>query len=146
MPPAWAYFDTSAVVKRYVREEGGARARALLRRYRFVSSAVAPVEAVSALCRRRAAGELADAHLAAVIARMRADRAYWELVEVSPLVLARAEELVERTALRSLDAIHMASALLFQAAGGARLPFVTADVRQREAAGALALDVVWVGP
>lgn len=146
MPAPWAYFDTSAVVKRYVREEGGARARALLRRYRFVSSAIAPVEAVSALCRRRADGELADRHFAAVLARLREDRAYWELVEVSSLVLARAEELVAGTGLRTLDAIHVASALLFAAASGGRLPFVTADVKQREAAGVSALDVVWVGP
>ena len=43
----WAYFDTSVLVKRYVKEQGSAAARRLLQRYRFLSSAVAPVEVVS---------------------------------------------------------------------------------------------------
>lgn len=40
----WAYFDTSVLVKRYVKEEASAVARRLLQRYRFLSSAIAPVE------------------------------------------------------------------------------------------------------
>ena len=89
MPAPWAYFDTSVLVKRYVREQGSPRARFLLRRHRFLSSAVAPVEVVSALCRRRAAGELTQQNFAAILTRIREDRSYWQLVEVSPLVLAQ---------------------------------------------------------
>jgi predicted nucleic acid-binding protein len=40
MRPAWAYFDTSVLLKRYVREDTSAQARALLRRHRFLSSAI----------------------------------------------------------------------------------------------------------
>lgn len=95
MPTRWAYFDTSVLVKRYVRERGTARARSLLRRYRFLSSAVVPLE-------------------------------------------------VKRMSLRTLDAVHVASALAFETASGIRIPFVTADGRQRDAAGQVALNVVWV--
>ncbi|MGH7387624.1 MAG: type II toxin-antitoxin system VapC family toxin, partial [Candidatus Methylomirabilales bacterium] len=58
MAGQWAYFDTSVLVKRYVREPGSRRARVLLRRYRFLSSAIAPLEVISALVRRQSAGEL----------------------------------------------------------------------------------------
>ena len=46
MPAAWAYFDRSGLVERYVREPGSQRLRALLGRYRVLPSAVMPVEAV----------------------------------------------------------------------------------------------------
>jgi hypothetical protein len=45
----------------------------------------------------------------------------------------------------ALDAIHVASLVTFQAASGLKIPFVTGYDRQREAAGDIGLDVVWVG-
>jgi predicted nucleic acid-binding protein len=140
----WAYFDTSVLVKRYVNEQGLMQARTLLRRYRFLSSAIAPVETLSALYRRRQTGDLAERHFTAILSRLRADRPYWELVEVSPPVLLLAEELIATTALRTLDAVHVASALTFLGSSGFRIPFITADERQRQAAGELALEVIWV--
>ena len=131
MPAPWAYFDTSVLVRRYIREAGSHRARRLLRQYRFLSSAIAPVEMMSALCRRRAAGELAERDFRAILSRMHKDRSYWELVEVSPLVLAHAEDLIRKTALRTLNALHLGSALAFQAASGIAIPFITGDARQR---------------
>ncbi len=139
-----AYFDTSVLVKRYVKERGSTATRKLLQRYRFLSSAVAPVEVLSALSRRRTAGELTQRDFLAIKSRLHKDRAYWELVEVGPIVLSQAEELVQRAGLRTLDALHVASALTFQAASGLTIPFVTADVRQRDAAESLALNLIWI--
>ena len=141
---AWAYFDTSAIVKRYVREAGSPRARALLRGHRVLTSALAPLEATGALRRRRDAGDLTHRDFTAAVARLRQDRAHWTLVEVGPLVLDRAEELLARTPIAALDALHLASALLFESMRERRVPFVTADVQQRAAAGQLALDLVWI--
>ncbi len=58
MPARRAYFDTSVLVKLYVWEDGSAMARTLPRRHRCVVSAIAPVEVVSALHRRAAAGDV----------------------------------------------------------------------------------------
>jgi predicted nucleic acid-binding protein len=140
-----AYFDTSVLVKRYVREPASPRARELLRRYRFVSSAVAPVEATSAIRRRTNIGELTDIAMRAVLRRMAEDRMQWELLEVGTAVLSRAESLASQLGIAALDAIHVASAMTFVAALGWRTPFITADARQREAARSVNLDVVWVG-
>lgn len=145
MPAPPAYFDTSVLVKRYVREEASPRARALLRRYRVVSSALTPVEVLSALSRRRSAGEVTVRDFAAIMARIEEDRGSWALVEVSPLVLGRAEELVKETGLRTLDALHVASVLTVQAASGFRLPLATTDERQRDVAGRRGVEVVWAG-
>jgi hypothetical protein len=51
MAEALAYFDTSAMIKRYVEEPGFAHTRRLMRHYRVLSSVIAPVEAVSAVAR-----------------------------------------------------------------------------------------------
>ena len=144
MPATWAYFDTSVLVKRYLHEEGARLARDLLRRYRFLSSSIAPVEALSAFSRRKAAGDLSERSLVAIMSRIGADREHWELIEISAPILDRAEEVIRRAGVRTLDAMHVASALAFRESSGLRVPFVTADERQREAAQRMELMVMWV--
>jgi predicted nucleic acid-binding protein len=144
-PPAWAYFDTSALLKRYVWEAGSVRTRALLRRHRVISSALMPVETLSALSRRRALGDLTARDYDSILQRIERDRIFWELVELTADVLDRAEDLVRQTALRTLNAIHVASALTVHQAGGMRLAFVTADAVQREAVVSLPLELIWIG-
>ena len=143
----FAYFDTSALIKRYIREKGSARVLSLLRRHDLLSSAITPVEVMSALCRRKRHGDLSDEDFAATLSRVQGERTRWELVELGRTVLSRAEGIVQGIVpMRSLDAIHVASLVTFQAASGTRIPFVTGDDRQREAAAYIGLDVVWVGP
>ena len=147
MAAPWAYVDTSVLLQRYIEEAGAAESRRLLRRYRVVSSAIAPVEATSALWRRRAANDVADADLQAILRRLVDDRSHWELVDLTADVLDRAEQVIQRTGVRTLDAVHLASALAVQAASGRgrTMQFITADARQREAAAGLGLQVAWVG-
>jgi len=144
MPRASAYFDTSVLLKRYVDETGAPRARALLRRYRFVSSALTPVEALSALNRRLRAGELVATDFEAIVTRLRSDRAIWDLVSLSPAVLGLAEQVVRDTGVRTLDAVQLAAAQSVRTLSGQSVPFITADARQRAAAVKLGLDVTWV--
>jgi predicted nucleic acid-binding protein len=144
MAARWAYFDTSVLVKRYIKEDGSTVARRLLQRYRLLSSSITPVEVLSALSRRRTAGELTPLDFLAIRSRLHKDRSYWELVEVGAIILSQAEDLVQKTNLRTLDAVHVASALSFQAASGLTVPFITADIKQREAAETLAFNLIWV--
>src|SRR5689334_1535191 len=106
-----AYFDTSVVVKRYVNERGSVLARHLLRTYQIVSSALVSLEALSTFVRRRAAGELNEASFRAIMKRISTDPRQWELVELTAPILVRAEEVVERTRIHTLDALHVASAI-----------------------------------
>jgi uncharacterized protein len=142
MPERWAYFDTSALVKRYVKEDGTLHALRLIRRHRILTSAITPLETVSALSRRRNSGELAERDFLAILSTMRKDRTRWELVEISPLVLSQAEKLIQKTTLKTLDALHIASAIAFHAASGISIPFITWDKRQRTAAEQLQLELV----
>ena len=142
----FAYFDTSALVKRYVRERGSAQVGSLLRRHELLSSAITPIEVLSAIWRRKRNGDLAEKNFSVTLSRVQSDRIRWELVEAGETVLSRAEEILQGTVpMRALDAIHVASLMTFQSAAGIGVPFITGDVRQRDAATHLGLDVVWVG-
>ncbi len=136
----FAYFDTSALIKRYVRERGSTRVVSLMRRHELLSSAITPVEVMSALSRRRRDRELSEEDF------VQSERIRWELVEVGETVLNRAEEIVQGTVpMRALDAVHVASLMAFQVASSIQIPFVTGDGCQRDAANYLDLDVIWVG-
>ena len=136
----WTYFDTSALVKRYVDEAGRREVLQLLRRNECVTSAVLPVELRSGLRRRVADGSLEAAKLPMILKRVATDRPYWTFVEVGTDVLAVAETLVATYPVRTLDAIHVASAQLFAArVSMPSLIFVSADKRQTETATAVGL-------
>jgi predicted nucleic acid-binding protein len=101
---------------------------------------------LSALSRRKRGGDLSEQDFAATLSRIQSERVQWELVEVGEAVLNRAQEIVQgRVPVRALDAIHIASVVTSEEASGIRIPFVTADGRQRDAAAQMRLDVVWVG-
>ena len=142
---AWAYFDTSALIKRYVDEPGRRQVLQLLRRDACVTSAVMPIELRSALRRRVSEGSLHGERVPEILKRVASDRAFWTLVGVSSEVLAAAETLVATHPLRALDAIHVASAQLFATRIGAPgLMFVSADARQTTAAAAIGLPTTLV--
>jgi len=142
----YAYFDTSALIKRYVEEPGRREVVALLRKNRCVISAVLPVEVRSALRRRVADRTLDDKRVPSILKQFAADRLYWTVTEVSSEVLAAAEALAGVHPLRALDSIHVASAQLF----GDRIArqtftFVSADGYQTRVAEALGLETRYVG-
>jgi len=144
MPSSLAYFDTSAIAKRYVDEAGSQAVRELLRHNRLVCSAITPLELLSAICRRRAQGSLRPKVAEAIIESIQADRAYWQLADVTDATLTLAEQIVQTSRLKTLDAIHVASAQLARMVSGSPLPFITADGEQRAAAGELGLQVIWI--
>lgn len=117
------YLDTSAIVKLVVREaESDALFEALERWPDRVSSAVAAVEVHRALRRAGASG--------AVRARAETVLAALVLVRVDDPVLQRAAALGD-PALRSLDALHLATALSL---GDDPETFVSYDARLARAA------------
>jgi predicted nucleic acid-binding protein len=141
----WAYFDSSAVVKVYVQENGRATVLRLLRLHEVVVSAILPVEIRGALRRRAEENTIETSRLPAALSQLTADRAQWNVLAVSTEILGRAEEIVAVHAVRTLDAIHIASAKEFAERVQGRVPFISADHRQVEAAAAVGLIVQQVG-
>jgi hypothetical protein len=74
-----------------------------------------------------------------------ADRPYWMIVEVGAEVLRATEKLVAIHPLRTLDAIHVASAQVFAAGvSESDLMFVSADKRQTKAAAVIGLATRYI--
>ena len=137
----YAYFDTSALIKRYVDEPGRREVLRLLRTNNCVVSAVLPLEIRSALRRRATEATLDVKHVPVILKRFAADRQFWTVIEISGEVLATAETLSAAHPLRALDAIHVASARLFVTRiASPTFMFVSADIRQTTSAAALGIN------
>jgi predicted nucleic acid-binding protein len=141
----WAYWDTSALGKHYVREAGREAVGKLLDDLGVASSRLLPVELESMLQRRAREHRLDAAEWDLAQARVERDRQAWELRAVDDAVLTAAARVIRVHGARTLDAIHLATAELFRAALDPGLPFITADRRQAEIAAALGLSPRVVG-
>jgi predicted nucleic acid-binding protein len=139
-----AYFDSSVLLKRYVRESGTDRTLALTRQHLVLSAAIAPLEIRSALRRVEAEGGFSGKALQAILKRIQSDRERWDLVVITSEILLSAERLAVGLNTRSLDSIHLACALECQRRLNRHLPFITADVRQKHAAQKLGLENISV--
>jgi len=126
-----AYLDASAIVKLAVDEEGAQAMRAAIAGWsRLVTSRVGVIEARRAIARRARVTPAIEAVL---------DRV--ELLELD-VVVARHAAAVEPATIRTLDAIHLASAELIRPELDA---FVTYDDRLAEAARARGFRVIAPG-
>ena len=136
-----AYVDTSVLLRVAL---GQADALPEWRQVdRGVTSALTRVEGLRTLDRLRLRARLADAEMArrrAIILQLLDSL---ELVEVDSLVLDRAAQ-PQPTELGTLDAIHLATALLWRETMGAELVMATHDVALATAAQAHGFRVVGV--
>jgi predicted nucleic acid-binding protein len=136
------FFDSSALVKRYVNESGSSWILQLFDpmagNLSFVASITA-VEVVSALVRQARAGHISSTDLIWALSLCRVDFAGgYQIVELSPAVIERAITMAEAHALRGYDAVQLAAALEvyhFQLARGGPVPmFISSDTTLNAAA------------
>lgn len=115
------YVDASALVKRYLDEEGSREIEAAMREPDWISSQITYIETLRAISRDP--GEYAKA--------MKRDWEDFFVIDVDQAICDRAVEVAVKHRLKSLDAIHLASALAV-APGGVVL--ATFDRKLHEAA------------
>jgi predicted nucleic acid-binding protein len=137
--PAWRYIESSALVAAML--EGDAAGKASIRAQgQRVTSALTIAETSRAILRARLSGRItAQQHRAALLTLQRfARRCY--IVSVSETILTRAGHPFPVEPIRTLDAIHLATA---EALGDppALVIIVTRDLRVRENATALGYPV-----
>jgi len=126
-----AHLDSSALLKLVrLERESEALVDYLSRPTRSVASSLCIVEVVRAVRRAGLPADDVESLLEAL-----------DLIEVSPVLLWRTARL-DPTPLRTLDAVHVAAALMVN---DGELTFVTYDARQAEAARANGLRVVQPG-
>jgi hypothetical protein len=134
------FFDSSALVKRYLTEAGTAEVLAWCdEASELALSVIAIPELISAFRRLAREGRLTEAQYAQVKRDLRADLADALLCDTSAQVVQRAIDALEAAALRGMDAVHIGAALV----SGADV-FVSADARQSAAATRFGLRVATV--
>lgn len=136
------YVDSSALVKRYLAETASAQVETLLAEAAVIgTSLISRAEVAAALAKavrvnwltRELAGQL-----------LRVFRAQWSdllVVEVTEAVVAQADTLAWEHGLRGYDAVHLASALLWQNGLGEAVTLATFDRQLWEAAQLIGLEV-----
>jgi uncharacterized protein len=143
------FFDSSAIVKRYVRETGTGWVRRLTRRGQpdpIYLVRVTAVEVTSAVARRRAAGNPTPARAQSIFALFRSHLATRYLImEITPALVNAAMRLADIHELRAYDAVQLAAAFELNgrwlAAGMGRITLVSADRDLNTAATAEGLTV-----
>lgn len=142
------YWDTSAILKLYVAEEDSPNFLRLLASTedQIVSSAIATMEMLCALHRKEHSGDLRPGGAEAIFRRFLADIEMGRIVTIpyGGDVMAEARKLVglafdrpRPLPVRSLDAIHVSSALVSKATA-----LVATDKRVREIAALVRLKVL----
>lgn len=137
-----AYVDTSVLLRKLLREpeplEGFSRVDL------YVSSELLRVEALRTLDRMRLRGLLDDEEMAERSSVLLSALESIELVEITPQILRRAEQSFP-TSLGTLEAIHLASAVLWRDHTGNDLTLFTHDRELALAARALGFSTAGEG-
>lgn len=133
-----AYFlDSSALVKRYIPENGSAWINAIASPSTgnlIIISRITWVEVLSALARRQREGSFSEADVDLIIQQFRFDlNNQYQVVEFDQALAESAGQLVNQYPLRAYDSVQLASVLriqpIFASATSTSLVFLTADDR-----------------
>jgi len=132
------FFDSSAFAKRYLLEvDSGFTLEWCDQATELALSVIAIPELIAAFCRLRREDKLSAQQYRQIKEEMLADIVDAMIIDTTPQVLHHATIALEEHTLRGMDAIHIGAAIVC----GADV-FITADIRQREAARAMGIAVV----
>ena len=143
------FFDSSAIIKRYVAETGTAWLLDIIdlaTNNRLYLARITFVEVISALTRRAHSGSFSVAEASSAITQFRHDIINdYVAVDITPALIERATQLAEVHALRGYDAVQLAAALNINAYNSAlgmqNLTLISADAALNAAAAAEGLSV-----
>jgi len=137
------YCDTSALIKRYVAEEGAAEVNNFWERASAVStSVVAFAETMAVFGRKHKEKVLSTIEYKEIIGQFKEDYRHLLLVPVSEALNIAIEDLLKRHSLRGFDAIHLASAKVFDGPDNEDLLFACFDQALNNAAAKEGLKVI----
>ena len=135
------YAESSAVLAWLLDEDAGSKVRGLLTAAEvIVSSDLTLIECDRVLIRAAALGDLLEGDAADRRAHLTTAAAHWHVLRISGEVVDRARQPFPGDPVRTLDAIHLASALVARAAVPG-LQVLSLDDRVRSAAQRLGLPL-----
>ena len=140
------YFDTSALVKRYVEEKGTQVVVDLIMSSDMLitTSILTYPEMKAAFTKKLRLKEMSEESYKEAIENFEKDWSMpvFSIIGLTSQVANLAGSLVERNVLRTLDAVHLASALTVKEHFGIQVFFVSSDDRLDKAASSEGLEVM----
>lgn len=129
------YLDSSALVKRYVAEEGSDAIDRLLADHPYTAtSRLAYPEILSALNRKHRAREFSARVLGGLIAAFESDWGKLFILEFDGELLPIIKQAIRKHAIRGADAVHLASAMWLRSVLKEDVIFACADAKLLDAA------------
>ena len=136
------YAESSAVLAWLLDENSAADVRRSLAAAEIiVASDLTLIECDRVILRAAALGDLTEAEAADRRAHLTAASSHWQILRVAPEIVERARQPFPGEAIRTPDAIHLASALVVRTAI-AGLTLLCLDDRLRKAGKKLGLEII----
>ncbi len=137
------YFDSSALVKNYVLEDGSSMvAKLLLENSDNATSKLTYAEMLSALVRRTRSGDLSLQKMREVIHRFESDWNRLLIVDLHNDLLPVIKKAIENHQLKAADSIHLASAMWLKTSLKEAIVFASSDLTLLKAARAERLSPI----
>jgi predicted nucleic acid-binding protein len=137
------YFDSSALVKKYVHEVGSDRVRELSNQTPLLAtSKLAWPEILSGLGRKRRENGLTEKDYNKAVETFAADWESFLIVEFQDELLPLMRQLAQKHALKGADLVHLSSVLWLQKAAQERMTLVASDKQLLKTAKVEKLDVL----
>lgn len=109
------FFDTSALIKRYISEKGSENVDALMNRCgSIVVSAITEIEACSTFKRLLVEKAISAGDYTVLLSEFEKDYPFFTSVVFDQTVAANAKLLIEKYQLKTLDSIQLGTALLYK--------------------------------
>ncbi len=134
------FFDSSAFAKRYIVEPGSDRVEKICSQSTMLGvSSICLPEIVSALCRLRRQSVITEDQYKNAKEALLRDLEDALICNITPSVIKQSIHILETSKVRSLDVLHIACALEFEAE-----TFVSSDIQQLSAARTAGMKVLRV--
>lgn len=138
------YFDTSALVKRYVNEAGSDNVRVWLRSADHKATGlITRAELPAGINRLLRMKYLVSEDYVNALNEFRADWEFFNRIPITEQLVARADLLTCEYSLRGYDAVHLACALTWQDLLGASVSLATFDKELIDAAQKTGMEVLF---
>ncbi len=138
------YMDTSALVKRYIDEQGSDIVVEWMRQADFIGTTlITRAEMAATLTRAIRGNRVPQQETLQALQEFRSDWVNFQHVPIDNALIARADALACEHGLRGYDAIHLACALTWQDLLGAQVSLASFDKELLDAAQKMEMEVLF---
>lgn len=136
------YLDTSALVKKYVAEEGTESMVTIVQNSVIVTSRLTYPEILSAFVRRSRAGDITSNKSKEILKDFESDWDCFTILDIHEELLPIVKHIIEKYSMKEADSIHLSSALWLKNIIREDIAFVASDINLLTAASSEGMSII----